>query len=74
MPGSLRREQVGKQGNHLKMQIAQGARTWDAIAFKQGGRAVAPGDSVDLVYTAGMNDWGGRRTLQLTVLDFRLSS
>ena len=62
---------VGKQGNHLKMQIAQGARTWDAIAFKQGGRAVAPGDSVDLVYTAGMNDWGGRKTLQLNVLDFR---
>ena len=64
---------VGRQGNHLKMQVSHGNRTWDAIAFRQGESAAAPGDAVDLVYTAGTNDWSGRPVLQLNVLDFRRS-
>ena len=63
--------QVGKQRNHLKLQIAHGGKGWEAIAFRQGDTPAAPGDRVDMVYTAGMNDWGGRRTLQLGVMDFR---
>ena len=62
---------VGAQGNHLKMRVAYGDRTWPAIAFRQGERSVVPGERVHLVYTAGFNDWGGKRTVQLTVLDFR---
>ena len=64
---------VGRQGNHLKMRVSHGNRTWDAIAFRQGESAAAPADSVDLVYTAGTDDWSGRPVLQLNVLDFRPS-
>ena len=62
---------VGRRQDHLKMRIAHSGRTWDAIAFRQGDSAIAPGDSVDLVYTVGMDDWGDQPTLQLNVLDFR---
>ena len=63
--------QVGKQRDHLKMRIAHGGRTWEAIAFGQGDSAAAAGARVDLVYTVGLNDWGGRKSLQLNMLDFR---
>ena len=63
---------VGKTSDHWKMRIGHGRRTWDAIAFRQGELAVAAGDRVDLVYTAGLDDWGGLPRLQLNVLDFRV--
>jgi single-stranded-DNA-specific exonuclease len=64
---------VGRQGNHLKMRVSHGNRTWDAIAFRQGESAAASGDPIDLVYMAGTDDWSGRPVLQLNVLDFRRS-
>jgi len=63
--------QVGKQRDHLKMRVAHGGRTWEAIAFGQGDSAAATGARVDLVYTVGLNDWRGRKSLQLNTLDFR---
>jgi single-stranded-DNA-specific exonuclease len=63
--------QVGQQGRHLKMRVSHSGEEWETIAFKQGDRKIAAGDMVDLVYTAGINTWRGRPTLQLTVLDFR---
>jgi single-stranded-DNA-specific exonuclease len=62
---------VGKQGDHLKMRVSHGHGAWDAIAFRQGESAADPGDAIDLVYTAGINEWRGQARLQLTVLDFR---
>ena len=63
--------QVGSDGSHLKMRVGHADRNWDAIAFKQGDRMPRQGAAVDLVYTAEMNDWGGRSTLQLNVLYLR---
>jgi single-stranded-DNA-specific exonuclease len=62
---------VGQSGGHLKMKVSHGGNTWDAIAFRQGHRAVFPGDKLDLLYSVELNDWGGQPTLQLNVLDFR---
>jgi single-stranded-DNA-specific exonuclease len=62
---------VGKRRNHLKMRIAHGESSWEAIAFGQGDKAADSGATVDIVYTVGLNDWGGRQTMQLNVLDFR---
>ncbi len=63
---------VGTRRQHLKMRVAHEGRMWEAIAFRQGDKQVAVGDRIDLVYTAGMNHWGGQSTLQLTVLDFHI--
>lgn len=62
--------QVGATGAHLKMRIGHGGEFWDAIAFRQGEHAPGAVGRLDLVYTAAINDWGGRPTLQLQVLDF----
>ena len=63
---------VGKTSDHWKMRVGHSRRTWDAIAFRQGDVAVAAGDRIDLVYTAGVDDWQGLPRLQLNVLEFRL--
>ena len=65
---------VGSDGRHLKMRVAHGGMTWDAIAFRQGERLKEASGIVDLVYTAAINDWGGRRKVQLNVQDFRSTS
>lgn len=62
---------VGKQRDHLKMSVVHDRRMWEVIGFRMGDRTVAIGDHLDLVYTPGLDEWGGRSTLQLTLLDLR---
>ena len=63
--------QVGEHGDHLKMRLAYGRGGWDAIAFRQGASVPEVGGRVDVVYTVGLDDWGGQPRMQLNVLDFR---
>lgn len=65
---------VGSKRDHWKMQVSHGRRNWEAIAFKQGAKAVRAGDTLDIVYTFGLNSWNNRKAFQLTVLDFRPST
>jgi single-stranded-DNA-specific exonuclease len=46
-------------------------RTFAAIAFRQGAWANCMPQYVDIVYTVGVNEWNGRRSLQLMVQDIR---
>ena len=62
---------VGQDGRHLKLRIWDGSTGWDAIAFRQGGMLEAAQDRIDVLYTVGLNDWGGRARIQLNVLDMR---
>ena len=62
---------VGKPPDHLKMRVGHGGRVWNAIAFKQGDHPVVPGERIDLVYRAVVNDWGAVPSLELEVVDFR---
>ena len=62
---------VGQDGRHLKLRIWDGSTGWDAIAFRQGGMLEAAQDRIDVLYTVGLNDWGGRARVQLNVLDMR---
>ncbi|MCX8214347.1 MAG: single-stranded-DNA-specific exonuclease RecJ, partial [SAR202 cluster bacterium] len=57
--------------DHLKMSVAHDRRMWEVIGFRMGDRPVTIGDHLDLVYTPGLDEWGGRSTLQLTLLDLR---
>jgi single-stranded-DNA-specific exonuclease len=66
-----RTRRVGQQRDHLKMSVIHDRRMWEVIGFRLGDRPVAIGDHLDLVYTPGMDEWGGRSTLQLTLLDLR---
>ena len=64
---------VGKQRNHLKMSVVHDRRMWEVIGFRMGDRRIAIGDHLDLVYTPKLDEWRGRSTLQLTLLDLRPS-
>jgi len=62
---------VGKEKKHLKMKVSDGRITYDAIAFNQGDWVQKMPDSIDLVYTFEVNEYQGRRTLQLNVKDLK---
>ncbi|MCH7624521.1 MAG: single-stranded-DNA-specific exonuclease RecJ [Chloroflexi bacterium] len=64
---------VGAQKQHIKMRAWHEGKTVDAIAFRQGDKIGETRGEVDLVYTVGLDTWGGRTKLQLTVLDIRKS-
>lgn len=63
---------VGKDSRHLKFRIARAGRPpLDAIGFGLGEWANRLPGHVDLAYQLEMNEWNGRRTLQLNVQDIR---
>ncbi|MBM3945176.1 MAG: single-stranded-DNA-specific exonuclease RecJ, partial [SAR202 cluster bacterium] len=63
---------VGQEGRHLKMRVSQyGAPVTDAIAFRMGSRYALLPNRIDLLYTIGIDTWGGRPRTQLKVVDFR---
>jgi single-stranded-DNA-specific exonuclease len=64
---------VGNEGRHLKLVLSDGQCTWDGIAFRQGEWAGKLPDRVDIVYQLEINEWNGRRRLQLNVQDVRPS-
>ncbi|NCF66237.1 MAG: single-stranded-DNA-specific exonuclease RecJ [Chloroflexi bacterium] len=67
---------VGQDGTHLQMRLS--SRNGDyahqllpAIAFRQGAWADALPQIIDVVYSVNINEWNGRRSLQLMVQDIR---
>ena len=66
---------VGAEGRHLKLALSDGRPAWDAIAFRQGDWAddLPRGSRIDVVYSLEVNEWRGRKRLQLNVKDLRPS-
>ena len=62
---------VGGDGLHLKMRLDDGTQDWDAIAFRQGEWDGKLPDRIDIVYSFEVNEWNGRRGLQLNVQDIK---
>jgi len=69
--GVVEARAVGRDRGHLKLRVASGNGVWDAIAFGQGGMLGEARGRVDMVYTIGLDDWGGMPRVQLNVLDLR---
>jgi len=66
---------IGKNGQHLKMLLKENGTFLDGIAFKFASSAgeIAAASEVDVAFLPSVNEWGGRRTLQLEVKDIRPS-
>ena len=64
---------VGRSGDHLQLFVRQGEMTMKAIAFGCGeaGDIIHVGAVLDLAVEAGLNEWNGRRSVELEVKDFR---
>jgi len=72
--GGLRHQQspqrMGKENQHVKFRVTDGKQVLEAVWWN-GGKAPWPEEKFDLAVTAGINDYKGRRTVQLKVLDWR---
>jgi len=66
-----RQRTVGRNDGHLKLKLSHNNVAWDAIAFRQGEWVGNLTDRVDVVYHLKVNEWRGRRQLQLNVQDIR---
>ena len=64
---------VGNGGHHLKMKLRTGKTVWQAIGFDLGGQSVVTGRRVDVVYNPQLNRWNGKESMELNIIDFRLS-
>lgn len=67
------KRRVGGDGAHLKLAVSDGWVTYDAIAFRLGDWADKNPERIDLCYRFEMNDFNGRKSLQLNVVDIRES-
>ena len=65
---------VGGQGTHLKMSLYDEGSIHDAIAFRLGHRLPEADGRIDLVFRPSVDEWRGRKRLQLVVQDFAPSS
>ena len=63
---------VGHDDAHLQLWVGDGRMKLQCIAFRQGAWAGRLPEQIDLVYTIGINEWNGRRDLQLNVQDINL--
>ncbi len=57
-------------GNHLKLSVAAGGRTFEAIAFNYP-LASLPAGTVDIAFLLKENRWNGQTSLQLVLQDVR---
>jgi single-stranded-DNA-specific exonuclease len=64
---------VGSEGAHLQLEVGDddGRIKLRCIAFRQGAWAGNLPEKIDLAYMIGVNEWNGRRNLQLMVQDIR---
>jgi single-stranded-DNA-specific exonuclease len=62
---------VGKDGAHLKMTVSDGWISYDAIAFRQGHWISKMPSEIDLMYSFELNEYNGRKSLQLNVRDLK---
>ena len=66
---------VGPKQNHLQIKFGQGDTTHKAIAWNMAerGKVLMPGRRCSIVFTPSINEWNGRREVQLELKDFRLA-
>lgn len=65
---------VGKTGDHLRLRLEQGNVTFGAIGFGLGAGwhgVLNPGDLIDIVFEPDINEWNGRKDIQLKIVDIK---
>ena len=68
-----RRQTVGSDGQHLKLQLARNGsgQALDAIGFSLGARADGLPDVIDIAFQLEINKWNGKSNLQANLRDIR---
>ena len=63
-------QRIGAERQHVKMWVTDGATIHEAIWWNGGGESLPTG-KFDLAFGARINEYNGRRSVQLRVLDWR---
>ncbi|MHB1005067.1 MAG: single-stranded-DNA-specific exonuclease RecJ [Chloroflexota bacterium] len=66
--------QVGRNGNTLRMVLEDGRTLLTAVGFGLGERAECMPEAVDVAYTIAVNEWNGKRKLEMHIKDLRRPS
>ncbi|MBI4120074.1 MAG: single-stranded-DNA-specific exonuclease RecJ [Parcubacteria group bacterium] len=65
---------LGQNSEHLKIIVkdANSNKSWPALLFRHNGLAegLKIGDTLDIAYEPGVNEWNGSREIQLKLTDF----
>jgi single-stranded-DNA-specific exonuclease len=62
---------VGRDGVHLKLSLEQRGIQMEAIAFRKGSLEPHVPSAVDVAFNLIVNEWNGRRSLELRVVDLQ---
>ncbi|MEJ2758222.1 MAG: single-stranded-DNA-specific exonuclease RecJ, partial [Anaerolineales bacterium] len=62
---------VGRDGSHLKLILSDGKITFDAIAFRFGHLVDDIPGQIDIAFAFEINEFNGRKTLQLNIKDIK---
>ncbi len=65
---------MGSSGDHLRLRLEQNGSYWDAVAFGCGENLSEMKSPLDIAYQLELDQWGGRSTLRLNILDFANSN
>jgi len=63
-------QRLGADKQHVKLWVTDGTVTHEAVWWNAGAGSLPVG-RFDLAFTPGLNDYNGRTTVQLKVLDWR---
>jgi single-stranded-DNA-specific exonuclease len=66
-------QRMGKEKQHVKLWVTDGAVTQEAVWWNGGDKSLPVG-KFDLAFAPQVNEFNGRRTVQLKVLDWRAAS
>jgi single-stranded-DNA-specific exonuclease len=61
---------MGTTGDHLRLRLEQNGSIWDAVAFGCGENLPEIQSPLDIVFHVELDQWNGRSTLRLNILDF----
>lgn len=64
-------QRMGAEKQHLKLWVTDGKATHEAVWWGAGKEAALPVGRFDLAFAPQINEYNGRRTVQLKVLDWR---
>jgi len=64
---------MGNTSQHLKLKLLKDGKMFDAVAFGASDewKKITAGDFIDLVYYIDINEWNGRREVQLKAVDLK---
>jgi single-stranded-DNA-specific exonuclease len=65
---------MGAGGDHLRLRLEQNGSVWDAVAFGCGENLPEMKSPLDIAYQIELDQWGGRSTLRLNIVDFTKSN